>query len=787
MFVHGHPSTYRRPRSYCHKCNLRARVDEPLERSRAVLSVFADGLKGGTSSKCHSERRQYSVGDLQNSRKDIDGDLSQTSAGNEDLQSLGSTYSQMKFLLRRKKYDDVRELFDQTEGLHPAFDTDIWDVRIRCEGALYGAEAADKFFSSGVAWGLRPRYRNLAYLMKMYHHAKNYEMVQATFRRLLKSGFTPDVYAYNILLNAKGMLGDYVQCWRQFRRMIDTEQNMYNEWTFSTMARIAVLSGDDDQVKELEGIMASIHVKTTTEFFNNMIDAHCKLGQAGHAERVLQRIRKSGLRPDAYSFAPLLKIYLVREDVAKLKSIYTWMALSRCSPTTVLYNQLVGFFASKGDLQAVKNMLQTMQKDDLRPNERSYVSAFRGFLKDGNGSAAKELFEQMLADGVQGNSYVLSSLIGACAKSSEPILSGQMAEILSRTKMSPQREIYNSVLYAHACCSDCNGMEEAFRKMRADCVEPDVVSFNILIYGCSKNGEPSRALKWLKLMIRHGTTPDSWTMTAVLTMLSADKLQLITKDSLIKFCERNHIVTNVELWTTLIAALCKCGRVSEACQVLSSMESGQLEAPNIQTYTTLMDGFKKTGNSRGVEQVYKRMLAYGVLPGPHAVQILMKSYTHRGEQFKIRALLEDVKRLDVPVDQVLLSDVFDYHCRNKDIFECVDVLRQMKLHKLVPSAKFCSTILMMCAKARFELTEDIARIMGSLGVRISPEALGAFTNYCLSELNSDVASVLREIESKNSSRPQDSKSRFDNFRELYNLFELGLEHCASLRVHNLLF
>ncbi|MBA0564781.1 hypothetical protein Golob_009692, partial [Gossypium lobatum] len=112
--------------------------------------------------------------------------------------------------------------------------------------------------------------------------------------------------------------------------------------------------------------------------------------------------------------------------------------------------------------------------------------------------------------------------------------------------------------------------------MKLTGLDPDLVSYNLMLNGLGKSGRVEEALSLFDEMRNRGITPDLYT------------------------------------YNSLILNLGTVGMVEQAGKFYEELQLMGLE-PNVFTYNALIRGYSVSGNSDHAYAVYKQMMAWSVL------------------------------------------------------------------------------------------------------------------------------------------------------------------------------
>jgi pentatricopeptide repeat protein len=96
----------------------------------------------------------------------------------------------------------------------------------------------------------------------------------------------------------------------------------------------------------------------------------------------------------------------------------------------------------------------------------------------------------------------------------------QLLPVLADHGVQADAHLYNSLMKAHIATSDPAGVLVVLRRMKVDGIDPDLVTYNNLIYGLTRAGlragMAAKARTYLNAMAAHSLVPDVITYTSLM-------------------------------------------------------------------------------------------------------------------------------------------------------------------------------------------------------------------------------------------------------------------------------
>ncbi|KAL4186768.1 hypothetical protein AMTRI_Chr09g15630 [Amborella trichopoda] len=250
------------------------------------------------------------------------------------------------------------------------------------------------------------------------------------------------------------------------------------------------------------------------------------------------------------------------------------------------FNIILGLCCSNADMAGVHQTLALMKASGFPPDNVSCDLIVRALCSSALEDEACELFKEIASSNLKSRSsspldmFTFNFLVRHLCKTRA--MSTVYEFINEAHALGLEPDLVTYILIDAVCRSknlreatrllggDCmldRGAEAltVYKKMREEGCEPDLVSYNTLIYGLSNAGKEDIAKQYLRVIVEEGHLPDTVT------------------------------------YTSLMNGMCMKGDAIGALELLKEMEERGCE-PNSCTYNTLLQGLFKAGNlDQGME------------------------------------------------------------------------------------------------------------------------------------------------------------------------------------------
>ncbi len=213
-----------------------------------------------------------------------------------------------------------------------------------------------------------------------------------------KSGETPTILQWNILLNAYTKAGDYEGAIELFSYICDELEP--DDYTFATIMGMAGFRGDLQFALELFQLSRERNIQPTMAMLRALVEAYCQNDRFDEAEKLCARMSKERSVP---------------------------------GDATALWNVLVRHNARRRDLPKVNRLLETMSSQGVSYNEETYSQLLLALLYARQSHHAMHLLRVVHREGVfepTADHFIL--LMAAFINSGEPHMALKTNELMAK-------------------------------------------------------------------------------------------------------------------------------------------------------------------------------------------------------------------------------------------------------------------------------------------------------------------------------------------------------------------
>ncbi|XP_057449439.1 pentatricopeptide repeat-containing protein At5g66631 [Lotus japonicus] len=407
-----------------------------------------------------------------------------------------------------------------------------------------------------------------------------------------------------------------------------------------------------------------------TESYNVVMALCVEMGNDAEAVRVFQRMIDEGSLPNCRSCTIIMEHLVKSQKLAEAMEVFNMMPLMRIKRTGKQYSILIEGFAGSKRFGEVGILVNEMQVDGIMPSREVSLS-LQQMQEEGLLKGVDEFLRELLRDeGNQGIKNVRYSIDsgeedeGDDEDESENNVDGihlkpwldPQALASALKNWSPDEvsalEGANFVWTTRLVC-------KILRKLKS----PET-AWNFFCWVTNQPGfthNINTVQRVMTLLARHG---HSELVDKLISKIRAEGMRLpfstirliidfygLSKnaDAALKVFNNDRIlcgpISNVNLmllYSSLLRTLTKCGRNSDALDMLDEMILNGI-CPDIQTFSGLMHYFANLGDIKTVRKLFTMVRQIGLEPDAYLYKILIEGYCNSKRAALAWKLFEDMK------------------------------------------------------------------------------------------------------------------------------------------------
>ncbi|CAG8618051.1 3968_t:CDS:1, partial [Acaulospora morrowiae] len=292
--------------------------------------------------------------------------------------------------------------------------------------------------------------------------------------------------------------------------------------------------------------------KPTLEFYNRLIHGFGKKSKHYDAEVIWKKMLESDIKPDVKTYCTMIDIYFRSNESRKAIKLFQQMTNEKISPNIEIFNTMINGFLMRNKTDEAMKMYKMMPEKGIKPDIVTYNALIQKLVRS-HESLAFEILEEMKRSNVKPDARTLSILL---------------------EKFFEMRDI--------------ESVQKTLNSFRNDGIEPNLITYGVIIDGLIKMGDFAKALETYKMISKvrpPGIQIESSMLKLYFKQKNFDAVMQVHKN-IINFGRK----PTEGYFNILIGGFIKAGYPKEAKEFYDQMLTLGVY-PNSNTYKTLIDGY----------------------------------------------------------------------------------------------------------------------------------------------------------------------------------------------------
>uniref|UniRef100_A0A1D1YZ09 Pentatricopeptide repeat-containing protein At5g52850, chloroplastic n=1 Tax=Anthurium amnicola TaxID=1678845 RepID=A0A1D1YZ09_9ARAE len=473
-------------------------------------------------------------------------------------------------------YSKCHQMEDAVKAFHqtPESDATLWTALI--SGyilALDFKEAIGKFQDLEAA-GTSPTSFTYAGILSACSSMSSLELGQQFHSRVVKSGLENNTSVGNALMDM------YTKCFSSLKEPILVFERI-----------------------------ESPNVVTWTVLITALVQ-HQQIEEALSALTEMQLVE---VTPNSFTLSTVLKGCESMGTLVHVEKLHAYVLKTecRCQLDVAIWNSLVDAYSRLGKADNAWEVFDIMQQRDAI----TYTSLAKGFNRMGFHQKTLGLIARMHDDELKMDSFSLPCFLSASAGLTAIEPGRQLHCYSIKSGLDLQISVSNGLVDLYGKCGDAKESHAVFRLIP----EPNVVSWNSLVSAFATNGMFPGALSAFENMRISGIQPDGITFLLVLYACSHGGLTDLGLDYFNSMGKLYAILPQLDHYVCLVDLLGRAGRLEEATSVIEEMPF----KPDALIYKTLLGSCRLRRNLTLGECIARHALELD--PSDSAIYVLLSS------------------------------------------------------------------------------------------------------------------------------------------------------------------
>eukprot|EP01018_Ginkgo_biloba_P008749 Gb_09147 [translate_table: standard] len=350
--------------------------------------------------------------------------------------------------------------------------------------------------------------------------------------------------------------------------------------------------------------------------WNAMIRGYARKGLSDETFSLYYQMLQTGIQPDKYTFACILKSCADLSNWQQGKDIHDHIIRCGIDVDAFVGSALVAMYAKCSSIEDARHVFDKIfQRDVVLWN-----AMIAGYAQNGLSNEALKLFWQMESSGMKPDSFSIASVLPSCAHLAALQQGKEIHDYIIRNGFESNAHVISALVAMYAKCGNIDYARRVFEKMS----ERDLTSWSAMIAGYTQAGHGDEALEVFRQMQVAGVKPDSVTICSVLPAC-ADLATLQQGKEIHDYIIGCGFESDVVVCGALIDMYAKCGDVWTARQVFDKMSQR-----NVVSWNAMIAGYGVHGHDEEALALFYKMQQEGFKPDHITFVAVLCACSHAG-------------------------------------------------------------------------------------------------------------------------------------------------------------
>ncbi|KAG9441233.1 hypothetical protein H6P81_017087 [Aristolochia fimbriata] len=359
-----------------------------------------------------------------------------------------------------------------------------------------------------------------------------------------------------------------------------------------------------------------IFFRNNTRLLNYRIKELLSFGFDNQVIDLYQLLQLTDGRPDDFTFPLVLKACARLSAIDEGEITHVQIYKLGFGFNVVVANSLIDMYWRCGFLIPARLIFDKMPDR----NTVSWNSIISGYGFNGCFSVALGLCSLMRGQGMRLDQVGLKIVLPICGQLGELNLGKSIHAYVVTSGLGQDQVLVTAIMDMYAKCGELSPAEKLF------CCLPskDVVAWNAMLSGYSRNGDMQMVLKLFHDMQAYGLKPSF--VTALITLHACADLSVLSSGEVIHGCIiKLGIDLDLSVNTLLVDMYCKCGKLISAAWILNGVFIG-----SVNLWSSVIHGLGMHGHGEAALMAFFQMLKRGVEPDEVCFLVTLSSCSHAG-------------------------------------------------------------------------------------------------------------------------------------------------------------
>ncbi|XP_057825480.1 pentatricopeptide repeat-containing protein At1g08070, chloroplastic [Cryptomeria japonica] len=472
--------------------------------------------------------------------------------------------------------------------------------------------------------------------------------------------FPTNFFSHRTFFNMYAKCGSLVDARNAFEHRTDTDVFSWN-----MMIGQYRRHGFPQQALTLFQQMQLSEARPDQFTFSTILPACADTKSLKNGRQIHGKVIRCGFQSDLIVMNTLMNMYAKCQSILKARQLFDRMP----NANVISWNAMITGYAHNGALDEALSLFDKMPQK----NVVSWTTIITGHAKYGFVEEGLDFFKQMQLAGVKPNPATFISILPACAEKGDVEKGMEIHKTIIESGLLSNVLVSNSLVDMYAKCRSIQKARKLFEKMPRE----NVVSWNAMIVGYTRNGLVDESLEILKQMQLAGVKSDSSTFVSILpacAKMEALELGMDIHSKIIK----SGLLSDVLVVTALIDMYSKCGSIQKSRELFDKMP-----LRNVVSWTAVITGYVQKGYVEEALEIFKQMQFAGVDPNSITFSSILSACAKIGALEQGMEIHQKIIDTGCLSEAVATTSLIDMYAKCGYIQKACELFEKMKNANLV--------------------------------------------------------------------------------------------------------
>eukprot|EP00929_Paragymnodinium_shiwhaense_P008277 TRINITY_DN112225_c0_g1_i1.p1 TRINITY_DN112225_c0_g1~~TRINITY_DN112225_c0_g1_i1.p1 ORF type:complete len:665 (-),score=176.59 TRINITY_DN112225_c0_g1_i1:62-2056(-) len=389
--------------------------------------------------------------------------------------------------------------------------------------------------------------------------------------------------------------------------------------------------------------------EATQKDFWNMIRCGSAHGDWRLMLRLVQQMRAQELEVDSVVYNTALATCVSADKVEEARRLLDEMHRVGGVADVITYNTLMKGYAKSGRMDECFKIYELMTERSLAPSQVTFGILLDGCINNNDVDRASQVFDIMTKDGCPMNTVLYTTLIKGFAREQKVGDAMRIYERMQRDRnVQPDLITFSILLKANCDAGRLDSALELLDTMLKSGLRPDEVIFNNLLTGCAKQANAELAQRLYNDMVSSGIRPSNATFSIMIRLYSQCKMLDEAVEMLQTQPHRHKVEVELRLFSQLIQSCIRARQGRRAVEVYELLCShGPVSAA---THSSLLGMCAKLNMYDTAAELLEIAAEKGGRVDARDAHLVLDGARKKKRQLIADSLVSSLKKLGMPLD-----------------------------------------------------------------------------------------------------------------------------------------